>query len=458
MRALGVLFVLLTASGAAAQPADAVIAIRGVTVIDGTGAPPRPGQTIVIERGRITLAGADVVVPTDARVVDGAGGFLIPGLWDMHVHRTNPELAKLYVANGVTGVRDMFGQLPYLHGLREKIAAGGVIGPRIVSTGPIVDGKDPIWRGSIEATTPEEGRAAVTKLVELEADFAKVYAKLSPETHAAILDEARQRGLPVAGHIPRSMTATQVSISGQRCIEHMSGFLADCAAPNLAGDRAPESRSQRIAREAAAYDPMRAAALLETLVENGTWVCPTLTVGRAISSLDDPEFTADARVRYMAPYWVSFWDPARDFRFKSYTTADWNAQRQAFARQKQLVGEMAAAGVRLLAGTDVGNPYCFPGFGLHDELALMVEAGLTPAQALGAATRDAAEFLGLLDDLGTVEVGKVASLVLLEANPLDDIRNTTRIAAVLVEGRLFDRVEIEALLRQADRSIPRGDK
>ncbi|MGH9839156.1 MAG: amidohydrolase family protein, partial [Blastocatellia bacterium] len=203
-------------------------------------------------------------------------------------------------------------------------------------------------------------------------------------------------------------------------------------------------------RAAQTYDQKKAAALFARFKKNGTWQSPTLTVLRSVTHLDDPNFTNDPRLKYMPPSLRSNWDPKNDRRFKMYTAEDWAESRKVYAKYLEVTGAMRKAGVEFIAGTDVSNPYCFPGFSLHDELALLVKTGFTPMEALQAATRNPARYLGLLDSLGTVEKGKLADLVLLEANPLADISNTQKINAVIVGGKLVTKSEIEAMLAKAE--------
>lgn len=436
-------------SGRAQEP----LVISDVTVIFGSE-DSRAAQTVVIDGERIQWVGqADAaVVPEGARVIDGQGKYLIPGLWDMHVHATAmPGFAPLYIANGVTGVRDMFGMFGAMptQRVRDAILAGDAVGPHIVATGRIVDGPNPIWPMSRVAGDAEEGRAAVAALADAGADFVKVYSKLPRDAYVAILEEAAERGIPVDGHVPRGVGADEASRLGQRSIEHLTGVLEACAAaPRLGGEH---SRAERTLHLVDKFDPQRGEKLFDVFVENRTWHCPTLTVLRAIASLDDAAFTDDERVRYMDPSWTGRWDPRADGRFRSFEREDWQAEKKRYALYLEVVGQMHARGVRLLAGTDVGNPYCFPGFSLHDELGLLVEAGLTPAEALATATRNPAEFLGMAGELGTVEAGKIASLVLLDGDPLADVGNTRRITAVVFRGRLFDRQALDAEIELLDR-------
>ncbi len=453
-RHCGVLLWLIAPSLAQAPPV-AALAIRGVTVIDGTDRPPIADRTVVIDGGRIQAIGAaDLDVAESVPQLDGHGQFLIPGLWDMHVHMTAmPTFGELYVANGVTGVRDMFGLMAQIEPLRRAIAAGEQIGPRIVAAGRIVDGEKPIWNGSVEAITAADGERAVATVAREGSDFVKVYSKLSRDAYFAIAAEANQRKLPFAGHVPRAVSVAEAAAAGQRSIEHLTGVLEACSStPERANDR-NLPQAERLAVLVDTYDGDKARALAAELVRHDTFLCPTLCVLRALASLQVPEFTADPRRRYVPPFLEQMWDPSRDARFQSWTAADWAAMQRTYRQNTVVTTTMHAAGVRLLAGTDTGNPFCFPGFSLHDELQLLVGAGLTPLQALQAATRGPAQFLGLDAELGTIAVGKQADLVLLAADPLLDIANTTRIVAVIGGGRLFDRARLDAMLAAIAREL-----
>jgi imidazolonepropionase-like amidohydrolase len=438
------------------------LAITGVTVIDTTGAPTRTDMTVVVTGDRITAVdkSSELGVPDRARAVVGKGKYLIPGLWDMHVHTISPSFLPLYLANGVTGVRDMHALDPdAIFGLRKQVQEGKQPGPRIVAAGPLVDGPKPLVPGSLVAANAAEGREAVRKLKNMGADFIKVYSKLPREACLAIADEAVKQGLPFAGHLPESISAAEASDLGQKSIEHLTGVELACS------DREDELRREAIAalarmenqaamellgrigaQAADSFSDKKASALYARFVRNGTWHVPTLTVLHSLVSLDDPKFTADPRVRYMPPSLTSYWSL---MKLSPEAAA---GQKRAYKRATGLVRAMHQAGVPFLAGTDApGVPYVFPGFSLHDELALLVaEGGFTPLDALRAATRDPARFLGRENDLGTVEPGKLADLVLLDADPLADIHNTTKIAAVVANGRLLPRQELDRMLAEVE--------
>jgi imidazolonepropionase-like amidohydrolase len=464
-RVTACLTVVALAGALSARAEDAPaksLAITGVTVIDATGAPARPDVTVIVTGDRITAVATagEVRVPEGAQLLDGKGKYLIPGLWDMHVHTVGPSYLPLYLANGVTGIRDMHAMDPgAIFGLRKQVQEGKQPGPRIVAAGPLVDGPKPFVPGALVAANAEAGREAVRKLKKMGADFVKVYTKLPREAYLAIADEAKKQGLPFAGHVPESVSAAEASDLGQKSIEHLTGVELACsdreaelrreaaAALAKADNQAAWELLARIGAQAGdSFSDRKARALYVRFVRNSTWQVPTLSVLRSLVSLDDPKFTADPRLKYMPPSLHSYWA----LKLSPETAA---GLKRASKRATRLVRAMHQAGVPFLAGTDTSNPYIFPGFSLHDELALLVsEGGFTPLEALQAATREPARFLGREKDLGTVEPGKLADLVLLDADPLADIHNTTKIAAVVADGRLLPRRELDRMLADVEAS------
>ena len=472
-RALPALALALAAAcrAPAPQPAAAApsLAITNVTVVDADHGTLASGRTVVVAGNRIVAVGppSRTPVPAGVRTLDGGGKFLIPGLWDMHVHAVWPRIAEafmpLFVANGVTGVREMFGTTALVDSARAAVRAGRYAGPRVVGAGNLVDGSPPVWPNSVLARTPDEGRRVVDSLRAAGADFIKVYSRLRRDVYFAIADEARKRGIPFAGHVPQRVTVAEASDAGQRTMEHLYGMGAGCSAQEaqwlreveaaVASPRAWDSvvalGRTRAHEVVAAYDEAKCRALLQRLARNGSWQVPTLTVLRNVASLDDTTYALDPRLAYLPRQFGARWNPKNDFRTRMLTPEDYARRRVTLRASFAVVGAMQRAGVPLLAGTDALNPYVFPGFSLHDELALLVEAGLTPAQALRAATYAPAQFLGATDSLGTVAPGKLADLVLLDADPLAAVRNTTRIAAVVANGRLYDRAALDSLLAAA---------
>ena len=410
-----------------------------VTVIDPASGRVRPDVTVVVSGERIASVGK-AGPPRGARVTDGRGKFLIPGLWDMHVHmRGTWDLgvrddacrtffAPQFTKNGVTGVRDLWGSLDDIRRLRAEIASGEAIGPRIVAAGNAVDGPRPALPGAIACANAEQGREAVVRLKRDGADFVKVYSLLPRDVYFAIAEEAGRQGLPFAGHVPNSVTAGEASDAGQKSIEHLQGVFLACSS------RKSDGRFGESLRAAAeSYDAGKAAALFAKFVKNGTWHTPTLTVLRSAAYFGDAEYMKDDRIELLPEIIRRFW---RAGGMGMDASEDPAGRRRQFERELRLVGAMHRAGVKILAGTDTPNPYVFPGTSLHDELALLVKAGLTPMEALAAATIRPAEYLGMTDSLGSIAAGKFADLVLLPANPLDDIGNTRRIEAVVLNGRV----------------------
>jgi imidazolonepropionase-like amidohydrolase len=440
------------------QPQRTSVVITHVTVIDCTGAAARPDMTVVITGDRITELGrtGKIKLPKHARQVDATGQFLIPGLWDMHVHWYDATYLPLFTANGVTGIRVMWG-MPVNLAWRKQLASGTLLGPRLLLAGSIVDGPKPIWMWSTAAGTEAEGRQAVRKTKEQGYDFVKVYSLLPRDVFLAIADEAKKVGIPFAGHVPYSVSAGEASDAGQKSMEHLYGILLACSSKEaeltkllVEARKDPLKPDRALLRRATeqivdTYDAKKAAALFAKLKANGTWQSPTLTVLRSLAYLDDKEHTNDKRLKFMPPAIRQSWNPKDDFRFKSFTKEDFAHQKKVFKRDLELVGAMHRAGVGILAGTDVLNPYCFPGFSLHDELELLVKAGLTPLDALQTATRNPAKYCDRLKDFGTVEVGKIADFVLLDADPLKDIKNTRKIAAVMVGGTLLPKDKLQKI-------------
>ncbi len=430
------------------------IAITNVTVIDATGAAAQPGMTVIVQGGSIAALGASgqVPLPNGASVVDGAGRFLIPGLWDMHVHTYDQSWLALFLANGVTGVRVMKGD-PSHHRWRQDIAQGRLLGPRMMIASNLIDGPDPIWTGSVAVSDEAGARAAVRQAKNEGADFVKVYSLLPRPAFFALVDEARKQAIPFAGHVPEAVTAAEAAEAGMRSIEHLTGLTvatstraAEISAEMRQIGRTKVASGQRKSLElqaARSYRPELAQALFAGFARHQTWQVPTLTVLRSLSRIGELHSGADERLRYVAPALAQSWQHRLQTPRSAQELAD---QQELFRHDLRIVGDMNRGGVGLLAGTDALNPFCFPGFSLHDELELFVEAGLTPMQALQAATRNPAQYLGEHDRAGTIAEGKRADLVLLDADPLADIRNTRRINAVVAAGVLLPRGRLGAML------------
>jgi imidazolonepropionase-like amidohydrolase len=463
-----VCLVPLVSAAQSKQFASKPLEITDVTVIDTTGAPAKPGQSVVVEGNRISQVGdaKKVHAPKGAQVVNARGLYVIPGLWDMHVHiwetdRTFPML----VANGVLGVRNMGGHLDELKRWRAQVVNGELLGPHLVISGPLVDGLNPAHPDhAVVVHDPAEGRAIVDSLKQSGVDFINVFDNLTSEEYSAIVDESRKVGLPFAGHLPQGVWASDASTAGQLSIEHLLGSLAE-SSKNFdqilrLNDSPPASPAEKAARaltllklEVDGYDPERLKNLAVLFVKNGTWQVPTVVARRIVPFLNDEATVNDPRLAYIGQKDRKEWNELRDRMIKDNPPEFWTLQKAAYQEELTITREYHRDGVSILAGTDAGSaPFVIPGFDLHNELAALVDAGFTPMEALQSVTLDAARFLGRADDFGTVANGKAADLVLLDANPLDDIHNTQKIRAVVVQGKYLDRAALDALLAHAKES------
>ena len=434
------------AARATAQPS---VAIVHATVIDGAAPAPRVDQTVVVRGTRIERVGPSsaTTIPAGARVIDARGKFVVPGFWDMHVHTGiagGRPLLALYVANGVTGVRDMAGDWDTLRTWRSEIARGTLVGPRIIASGPYLEGGDvPIPH--LLARNATEARAGVDSLIALGVDFIKVHSQLNAESYFAIARRARERGVVFAGHVPRVVGAAAASDSGQKSIEHMLTIPVPCSASDSIA-LAPRFTVQSALGRCVTED---LSPLYAKLVKNGTYVTPTFTAMVEVASWPSRYVPGDTLAHYLP-------QAVRDYVAQIFPMPDSippNADsvgRALLAKRLEQAETMRRAGVRVLTGTDAPLRNSPPGFGLLEEMTLLARGGMSPMNVLRAATIDPARYLGMLESAGTVAPGKLADLVVLDANPLADIGNVRRIAAVIANGRVFAGADRDRLLHVGD--------
>ena len=459
-----VLFVL----AATARAESNTLAFTHVTVIDPASAAPRPDSTVLISGDRVASI-SQSAPPSGVRMIDGRGKYLIPGLCDMHVHlagvTADPKWSKatllpLLIANGVTTVRDMGGDLAALQGWRKEIEAGKLIGPRIYCPGPMLDGGKSDPPALLAISAPDEGRAAVRDLKTKGADFIKVLSRLDRESYFAIADESKKQGMTFVGHVPNVLHAREVSDAGQKSIEHIfySNLTFDCSArEDELRRQSADARAKRDSAGAAkardeanaSFSKEKAERLWQTLVRNRTWVVPTLVAMRAIARQREEARSAPPELAYLPPALRQSWSPHEIEKEVSPEVAQW--YRAQFQNDLKIARSMHAAGVQMMAGSDSLDPFNFPGPSLHEELKLLTEVGFTPLQALQAATSKPAEFLNATGEggWGTIQAGKAADLVLLDADPLADVGNSTKINGVIVRGKFFDRVALDRMLAEA---------
>jgi hypothetical protein len=434
-----------------------------VSVRDGTISRE---MTVVIKKGEISAV-AKVGLVQQGRgiqIINANGKYMVPGLWDMHVHSAfvspawdEKVIYPLYIANGITGVRDMGGDPEVLENRRKRIESGELLGPRMILGGPfLASGKSD--RQTIAVNTPEDARRAVDTVKKQGLDFVKILSNVPRDSYFAIADESSKQHIPFVGHVPYAVSVREASTAGQKSIEHLTGMLLACSS------REDELRAQGLAalakRDFAAYeklgpqiistyDQAKADGLFLQLGKSNTWQVPTLVWTQTNSRIDDPDLESDPRLKYVPASVRAQWNP--DNLRQNTSPEELALLKTEAARDMELVKAMHDAQVPFMAGSDGPDPYVFPGFSLHDELEWLVKSGFTPLQALQSATVKPALFLGRLDTNGLVEPKHGADLVLMDANPLEDIRNTRKIFGVVANGKYYSRKDLDTMLEQVEK-------
>ncbi|MEQ9405091.1 MAG: amidohydrolase family protein [Cyclobacteriaceae bacterium] len=449
------------------------LAILNVNIVDVESGSITPGMDVLIKGDRIEeVRPSNPDLVKAAFRVDGSGKYLIPGLWDMHAHPDDPEmwrmrpdqssrdlLMPLFVMYGVTGIRDMAGSLKVVNDWKEKMANGSLLGPAIFAAGPLIDGPNPMWDGSIGIPSVQQVPQKIDSLKEAGVDFLKIYSLLPDSIYFALSEYARSIDFPFCGHVPQTVTNLEASNSGISSLEHLLDIPLECSSEEerirngTIDYGGAEGRLDRYLfrnkRIIDTYDSEKAARLFEAFVQNDTWHTPTISMWYKNAWFEKEETKDQQYFRYLPVYMRKYWTPQVNDHLKFRQKEFIQVNQQLVDHYMRIIGDMHKAGVKLLAGTDTGaNPLCWPGLGVHLEIEMFEKAGLTPHEALKTATINPVRFLGIEEDYGTIAKGKYADMILLSDNPLESISNTQKIAGVVKSGSFFSKTRINEYLEK----------
>ena len=444
------------------------VIINHVSIINVESGQVQPNQVVAISQGKILrIEPADQDSYAARQYVNGNGRYLIPGLWDMHVHfrggdsliAANKKSLTLFLAAGITTVRDAGGDLtPSIFQWRRDMDAGLLPGPRIFTSGPKIDGPHAYWPGSLEVETPAQIRKALDSLQRLRVDYVKIYdSKISGAAYLETIRQAQRRGLKTTGHMPYSVTLAEAVKRGLDATEHLYYVFKACSGKEdslTALVRASLNTPKPLGLFAVlpavydTYSPAAADRIFALMAKHHTAAVPTLYIQKTLAELPDNDHAQDSLLAYIDPK-IQATYARRLASARQQSLAAQTFSKQLNTKFMSMVPLMQSAGVPLLAGSDSGafNSFIYPGASLQGELELLVQAGLTPLQALQAATINGAKFMGVASRTGTIAPGKDADLVLLTGNPLENIANVRKIDAVISRGKAYPAPVLANMLR-----------
>ncbi|WP_299110667.1 amidohydrolase family protein [uncultured Winogradskyella sp.] len=446
---------------------DADVVISNVNIIDVVTGDIEYSKDVFIKENRIIKIEPNSENKThkETKIVEGSGKYLIPGLWDMHTHPDDPEvwrmnpkteekdlLLPLFVVNGVTGIRDMAGDLNLVKRWRRLSDNDSLLAPKIVAGGPLLDGPNPMWDGSVGIASKEQVKHVVDSLIVEGVDFLKVYSLLPREIYLELSIYANAIDFPFVGHVPFTVRPSEAAVTGMKSQEHLLEIIKECSLDfdektlaqikleKLGVNRYIIANNFRINH----YNETKADSLYQTFVKYNIWHTPTLSMWYKNAWFEEELIKDNELLSYLPKYLQEYWTPKHNDHLKNRDHKDFiDVKKRLYAKYLHIVSKMNSKGVKLLAGTDMGaNPLCFPGIGLYNELEAFIDADLSPLQALQTATINPAIFLKIESDYGTVTEGKIADLLLLDKNPLDEMSNLRTINAVIQNGNVYNSNDI----------------
>jgi Amidohydrolase family len=441
-------------------------AIMHVNIVDVKNEKIIPDKTVLINGDKIEKIGTNLKLPSNIKIIQGKDKFLIPGLWDMHYHNmddvsagiTDSSLIPLLIANGITGVRDMFGFDITLK-RRDSVRDGKLIGPETY-VGEMLDGPTPIQPFAIPVNDTLRAVVLVDSLKNAGYDFIKVYSLLQREVYFAIAAESKKQNIPFEGHVPQTITPVEAALAGQKSMEHQIGMILLCSSlPDSVKNeyqnilmkilfRGGKDMDDKLDSLINTFDTVQLNRAANIFIKTGAWYCPTIVtvqnIFRRTKNVKE-EIKNDSLMQYVAKDSKEAWEQM-GARFANFSSEDWNIKLKQLELLNKIVKLLSDKKVNMLAGDDNNNPFCYAGFSLHQELLQLVNCGIRDRDVLKIATYNPAVFFGIEDKFGTVEQGKFANLVLLDANPLNKISNTKKISAVFLRGHYFNRNVLDNLL------------
>jgi Amidohydrolase family len=440
-------------------------AIKHVNIVDVKNEKIIPDKTVLIKGDKIEKIGTNLMLPSNTKIIQGKDKFLIPGLWDMHFHNdddesaeeTNNAVTPLLIANGITGVRVMAGFNITLK-RRDSVRDGKLVAPESY-LGVMVDGPKPFWRVAIPVKDTLRAVVLVDSLKNVGYDFIKVYSYLPREIYFAIAAESKKQNIPFEGHVPQSITSVEAALAGQKSMEHQYGMVLQCSSlpDSLKTEylnlqmkmffKGGKDMDDKLAGLINTFDTGQLNKAANIFIQMGSWYCPTIITMQGIFSKlknVEAEIKNDSLTQYVTKESRKMWKQMG--WLANYSSENWSTRSELLDLLNKIVKLLYDKKVNMLAGDDNYNPFCYAGFSLHQELQQLVNCGLPDADVLKIATYNPAVFFGIEDKSGTVEKGKFADLVLLDANPLNKISNTKKINAVILRGHYFDRNALDNLL------------